>query len=138
ELMTGYLSGGFNPLSRMSAASLIDMGYPLVNVDASDLYTLGNALPSVGTLTASATTAIGAPVTLTLASMNDADGIGSVSFFRESNGIAGLQASGTVSPDTLIVSNVGANGVAQVATNGWSAGTYTFYARAADARGALS
>lgn len=138
ELMTGYLSGGFNPLSRMSAASLIDMGYPLVNVDAADLYTLGNALPTIGTLTASGTTAIEAPVSLSLTSIHDADGIGSVSFYRESNGIAGLQASGTVTPDTLIVNNVGANGSAQVATTGWSAGTYTFYARAADARGALS
>lgn len=41
ELMTGFLSPGANPLSRMTAASLQDMGY-VVNLDAASPY----ALPS--------------------------------------------------------------------------------------------
>ena len=41
ELMTGFLSPGSNPLSRMTAASLADMGY-VVNLDAASPY----ALPS--------------------------------------------------------------------------------------------
>jgi hypothetical protein len=41
ELMTGFLSPGTNPLSRVTAASLQDMGY-VVNLDAAQPY----ALPS--------------------------------------------------------------------------------------------
>jgi hypothetical protein len=40
ELMTGYLDTGTNPLSRMSIASLKDLGYPAVNLGAADPYTL--------------------------------------------------------------------------------------------------
>ena len=39
--MTGFLSPGTNPLSRVTAASLVDMGYK-VNVDDAEAY----ALPS--------------------------------------------------------------------------------------------
>jgi hypothetical protein len=41
ELMTGFLSPGPNPLSRLTAASLVDMGYK-VNLDSAQPY----ALPS--------------------------------------------------------------------------------------------
>ena len=39
ELMTGYLNGGSNPISSVTVASLIDIGY-VVNSAAADLYTL--------------------------------------------------------------------------------------------------
>ena len=38
EVMTGYLASGFNPLSRVTLASLIDLGYT-VNLSAADGYT---------------------------------------------------------------------------------------------------
>ena len=38
ELMTGFIDRGINPLSRISIASLVDIGYT-VNLDAADLYT---------------------------------------------------------------------------------------------------
>ncbi|MDJ0774078.1 MAG: pre-peptidase C-terminal domain-containing protein [Mastigocoleus sp. MO_167.B18] len=38
ELMTGFLNIGENPLSRITAASMTDLGYE-VNVDAADIYT---------------------------------------------------------------------------------------------------
>jgi hypothetical protein len=37
ELMTGYLNSGFNPLSRITVASLADLGYQ-VNLNAADPY----------------------------------------------------------------------------------------------------
>jgi hypothetical protein len=43
ELMTGFLNRGSNPLSRISIASLRDMGYT-VNLTAADPYTLTAAL----------------------------------------------------------------------------------------------
>lgn len=44
ELMTGYLGGGVNPLSRVTAASLADLGY-VVNLNAADSF-----IPSGGSL----------------------------------------------------------------------------------------
>jgi hypothetical protein len=38
ELMTGFLDTGANPLSRMSVASMWDLGY-VVNLDGADSYT---------------------------------------------------------------------------------------------------
>lgn len=43
ELMTGFINTGSNPLSRMSIASLGDLGYT-VNVGAADAYALPTAL----------------------------------------------------------------------------------------------
>jgi hypothetical protein len=43
ELMTGFLDPGTNPLSRVTVASLADMGYT-VNLAAADPYTLSAAL----------------------------------------------------------------------------------------------
>ena len=40
ELMTGFINTGTNPLSRMSIASLKDLGYPAVNLGVADTYTL--------------------------------------------------------------------------------------------------
>lgn len=42
ELMTGFLDGGINPLSRVSVASMADLGYT-VNLDGADAFSL--ALP---------------------------------------------------------------------------------------------
>lgn len=149
ELMTGFLNGTMaNPLSRISAASLIDMGYPGVNLDAADLYTLPqnpsasyaatNPLPTVGTLVAPFNVASGSGFNLTLSNASDDSAVGSVSFYRESNGIPGLQATGTATPDTLIVSNSGGSNLTATVPAGLAAGNYTFYARAADNFGALS
>ena len=46
ELMTGYLNMGGNPLSRVTAASLADLGYT-VNLDAADDYSPSFALEAV-------------------------------------------------------------------------------------------
>jgi hypothetical protein len=43
ELMTGFIAGPGNPLSRMTAASFGDLGYE-VDVDAADAYTLPDLL----------------------------------------------------------------------------------------------
>ena len=39
EMMTGYVSGGGNPISRLTVAALADMGYT-VNLDAAEPYAL--------------------------------------------------------------------------------------------------
>ena len=47
ELMTGYLNSGTNPLSRVTVASLGDLGYT-VNLAAADAYTPGAGLVAGG------------------------------------------------------------------------------------------
>ncbi len=141
ELMTGFIAGASNPLSRLTAAQFIDLGYPLVNVDAADLYTTTNPLPTVGTLSPNVgSSATGVPITLSLSSAADNGSVASVSFYRETNGIAGLQAgtTSTVTADTLVGSDTTSPYSATVATTGLASGTYTYYARAADNFGALS
>ena len=144
ELMTGYLSGGAE-LSRITAASMIDLGYPNVNVDAAALYQLPsnnasrNRLPAIASLTAgTATQADG--LTLTANGVADADGgVSLVRFYRESNGIPGLQA-GTNTPDALVGSDTNAAGgwTAALAPASLPAGASTYYARANDTDGAYS
>ncbi len=56
ELMTGYLNSGFNPLSRMTIASLADLGYQ-VNLAAADPYTPPAALTSTSTTTSTSRSA---------------------------------------------------------------------------------
>ncbi|MEZ4630633.1 MAG: hypothetical protein R2880_07995 [Deinococcales bacterium] len=43
--MTGYLNGSSSPLSRISAASLTDMGY-VVNLNAADSYSIPGCSPN--------------------------------------------------------------------------------------------
>ena len=43
ELMTGFLDTGSNPISRLTIASLADLGYE-VNLEAADDYSLPSAL----------------------------------------------------------------------------------------------
>jgi hypothetical protein len=43
ELMTGYVDTGSNPLSRLTIASLIDIGYQ-ADLDAADLFSLPSSL----------------------------------------------------------------------------------------------
>jgi len=42
ELMTGFIATGANPLSRVTAASLRDMGFPNVDLTQADAYVLAN------------------------------------------------------------------------------------------------
>jgi hypothetical protein len=50
ELMTGYINTGSNPLSRLTLASLADMGYQ-VDLSAADAYSLPGGSASMRTLT---------------------------------------------------------------------------------------
>lgn len=141
ELMTGYLDAGVNPISRITAAQFVDLGYPIVNIDAADLYTRANALPVLGTLSASASSGqTGASFTLSLSSATDNGSVGSVVFYRETNGIAGLQDTdrGNVTGDTRVLVDTSAPYAATVNTTGLAAGAYTFYARAVDNFGLVS
>jgi hypothetical protein len=47
ELMTGFLSGATNPLSRITVASLADLGY-VVNLGAADAFSVPAAMPPLG------------------------------------------------------------------------------------------
>ncbi len=47
ELMTGFVQSGVNPLSRVSVASMADLGY-VVNLAAADSYTLAPGLRAFG------------------------------------------------------------------------------------------
>lgn len=150
ELMTGYINNGSNPLSRLSAASLQDLGYPGVNIDAADAFSLAtNALPSIGSFGATPNSVTGgANVTLSLTAAGDTGsngGLGSILFYRESNGIAGLQGQGNVQLDTLVATITPAgnptsvtNQSAVISTNGLPNGTYTYYARVVDKYGLVS
>jgi endonuclease/exonuclease/phosphatase family metal-dependent hydrolase len=94
----------------------------------------GQGTPTIGSFTVSpSSVTVGATVTLTASNVSESGGtIAAVSFYRESNGTAGLQ----VGSDTLV--GAGAqNGttwtLANVSTTGLTAGTYTYYAVATDA-----
>jgi len=138
ELMTGWLNNGTNPLSRITAGQFIDLGYPGVNVDAADLYTIPgiSTLPGISGFTDSPDpVTIGNTLTLSLSSATDSDGVANVKFYREANGIAGLQAE---LGDTLLNTDSVAPYSAGINTTGMAAGTYTYYVRATDVFGALS
>jgi hypothetical protein len=148
ELMTGfYNSSVVDPLSRLSAAALIDLGFPGVALEGTQPYNLpnGNPIPTIGSLTANAATT-GPDESFTLTANNVADlgrtsdgagaGVASVRFYRESNNIPGLQATGNLTnPDTLITTDTAA--AFNAAISGLVAGTYTFYAQAVDVLGAV-
>jgi Bacterial Ig-like domain/Leishmanolysin len=138
ELMTGSINSGSNPLSRMSAASMIDLGYQGVNIDAAEAYTRTNAAPTIGTLNATPSTVpIGSNFTLSLTSATDSSGINRIDFFRETNSIAGLQSQGTITLDT-VVGSITTGLSASISTTGLAAGTYTYYARIVDNFGMVS
>ena len=90
--------------------------------------------PSLRLAVSSATGNAGDPVTLSAAKVVDAEGdaVTGVSFYRESNGIAGLQKG--AGGDTFIVTRTTAKrGIYQTtAPSGSTAGSQTYYATAAD------
>src|SRR5207244_10655527 len=79
----------------------------------------------------------GANLTLTAGGVSDADGsVLSVSFYRESNGVAGLQSGS--GGDTLLGNDTsGLDGWTNVSASSGLNGTYTYYAQAQDDGGAL-
>ena len=99
-----------------------------------------NDPPTIASLAANPSAVTpGVPVTLTANGVADSDGfVTGVSFYRETNGTAGLQT-GT-GGDTLIGtdSNPFAGWTATLATAGLAAGPYTLYAQATDNQGAVS
>jgi hypothetical protein len=93
-----------------------------------------NNPPTVTTLTGTPSPiAIGQTLTLTATGVSDTDGsVTSVGFYRESNGIAGLQIGDN--GDTFVsVDNDPTNGwTADISTTGMTAGDYTYYVLATD------
>jgi hypothetical protein len=100
---------------------------------------LANPMPVVTSLTDSADPSPpGAAFTLT-ATATDANGtVGKVDFYREANGVAGLQTG--KAGDTLLGTDADKAGGFSITVNptGLAAGTYTFYAVATDNTGATS
>ncbi|HQY89530.1 MAG TPA: Ig-like domain-containing protein, partial [Tepidisphaeraceae bacterium] len=138
EIMTGNINAGSNPISRITAASMIDIGYPAVNVDAAETYNLpsgSNPAPIVTSMTDTPDPVLtGSTMTLNALGVSDASGILSVQFYREFNGISGLQSVGTVQHDTLVGADTsGPIWSATIDTTGFANGQYTYYARVVDA-----
>jgi hypothetical protein len=100
-----------------------------------------NTAPRIASLSASpATVFSGTPITLSANAVADAENnVSKVLFYRESNGVAGLQASGAT-PDVLIGTDTSSAGgwTATFSTTGLSPRAYTCYAKAIDAPGASS
>ena len=99
-----------------------------------------NLAPKVASVTDTPDPAtVGTIITLTANGVSDADGsVVKVSFYRESNGVAGLQfGSGGDAPVGTDSDRAGGFSV-RVSTRGLSAGTYTYYAHAIDNAGAAS
>lgn len=146
EVLTGYINNDGDPLSLMSVAQFADLGYQSVNLNEADFYDsliALNAYPTLGSLTDAADpVAPGAPVLLTAINAADFGNFGgavaNVKFYRESNGIPGLQVIigtvGDVPGDLLVATD--ANGLdgyaASVPTTGLAGGTYTYYAQVTD------
>ncbi len=99
------------------------------------------ALPAISALKGSPDPVIsGRPLTLTASGVTDAaagGGIASVAFYRESNGAAGLQTTGSEVDKLVGTATAGSGGAwsATVSTTGLAAGAYTFYAVATDKAG---
>jgi Bacterial Ig-like domain/Leishmanolysin len=149
ELMTGFLNSGTNPLSRITAASMQDMGYPGVNYDAADNYNFSSAgigannSPVITGLTSDANPVFAnQTINLSAAGVSDAGGsVASVRFFVESNGIPGLQFSGNVATfDTLIGTDTAGATYSQTYTipAGTLPGSLSFYAHTVDNVGLAS
>lgn len=140
ELITGFLNGGRdNPMSRVTAAQFIDLGYTGVDVNAADLYTPpggGNPRPVIASLTATPSpVAPGMPFVLSANGVTDNSGVASVKFYRENNGLPGLQTFGP-GGDTLLSTVAAGPYTAAVSTAGLSLGTTnTYYAQATDNQG---
>jgi hypothetical protein len=103
------------------------------------VYIAGQDAPAIGGFTVSpASVATGSNVTLTAAGVTDTGStISGVTFYRESDGTAGLQTAG----DTKVgaATETGTTwSLANVSTNGLAAGSYTYYAVAADTAGFTS
>jgi len=122
-------------------------GSPIVNNFVQDMVLYGTGTtapapvvaPTVGQLTINPSTIVsGTKVTLTASDVTATTGltVTGVKFYRETNGIAGLQ---TVS-DTLVGSGVLVNGVwtLKISTTGLTAPTNVFYAVATDSAGDTS
>ncbi len=117
-------------------------GTPIVNLVVRDLSGATIApppppTPFIGALTASPTSInAGGILTLTASNVGENGGtVGSVVFYRETNGIGGLQPTS----DTLVgvgVSDGGSNWSLETSTAGFSPGSYTYYAVATDTIGA--
>jgi hypothetical protein len=138
ELMTGFLNNGANPLSRITAAQFVDLGYPQVNVDAADPYVPpgGNTVPTIGALTAAPSPVNqGGTLTLSASGASDSDGISEVRFYLEGNGLPGLQAG---MGDVQIGADSSSPYALNYDTSTLAPGNYTFYARSVDAFGAVS
>ena len=123
----GTTSGSAAPLTSAAA----NVGFFITAV---------NDAPTIASLSATPDPAApGDPVTLAAAGVADVDNaVTGVKFYRESNGTPGLQ----VGPggDALLGDDsdpAGGYGLA-APTTGLAAGTYTYYAQASDANGALS
>ncbi len=97
------------------------------------------ATPLVGALSDAPDPAIpGAPVTLTASGVSDDVTVLRVHFYREDNGIPGLQFG--ADGDSLLATDTAAGGgwSAIISTAGIAPGTYTYYAQAADDEGLIS
>jgi protocatechuate 3,4-dioxygenase beta subunit len=116
----------------------VDTGVARTGLDFGNRTT--NVAPTITTLTDSPDpVTAGATLTLTATGVADANGtVSKVSFYRESNGVAGLQ-SGT-GGDTLVGADTSSSGgwVVTLSTSGLAPATYTYYAQATDNAGAVS
>jgi hypothetical protein len=99
----------------------------------------GNVAPRV-TLLADAPdpAAVGSPLTLTATAADPDGSVAKVEFYRESNGVAGLQTGSGGDKLVGADSNSAGGFSASVSTGGLAAGTYTYYAQATDNAGAKS
>jgi hypothetical protein len=134
----GATAAGERTLLAYAHTVFVDAGQVRAGLDFGNRRS--NRAPVVGAVTASpAAGAVGAILTLTAVGVGDADGsVTKVSFYRESNGTAGLQSG--AGGDTLVGSDsTSADGFkAAISTAGLAAGAYAYYAQATDDGGARS
>ncbi len=99
------------------------------------VYVHGQGTPTIGSFTINPSTVMsGGSATLTASNVTETGGtISTVTFYLESNGVPGLQ----IGSDTTLGngSRSGTTWTFPVSTNGFAAGTYTYYAVATDISG---
>ena len=135
DITTG--SNGYSATAGYDLAT--GRGTPIVNLVVRDLVGVTTvtppSTPSIAAFTASPTSVTsGGLLTLTASNVAEIGGtIGSVTFYRESNGTSGLQ----LGSDTVVGvgTNEGGSWVLTTQTLGLSGGNYTYYAVATDTSG---
>jgi len=135
-----FASTGLALGSHTYYAQAVDNNGTVSSAAPSASHTVLNASPAIGSLSGDANPVVRPnSLTLTAAGVMDPDGsVTSVAFYRETNGVAGLQTGAGGDLPIGTDSDMAGGWTASISTGGLGLGPHTFYAQATDSDGAAS